>query len=341
MSDTPMSHPNAVSDAVPQPDLGQVVAALQHLQQENAALKEHLLHLKSTVNALPQPRGDPHPTPEPKVALPAKYAGDRESFRAFTSQIRLVLRMQPHTYAADTSRVGLVGSLLTGAALGWFSPLIETNSPLLEDFEAFMAEFKSVFGDTDRVRVAAAQLRQLRQGSRPVASYAADFRQLACEVGWDEAALVDAFRYGLRDDVKDLLLTMPDATTLSDIVAQAVKCDNRLFERRRERQFSRAGPAPWHATMARQPSAPTTSFQQQRPQTLAADDPMQVDGAIRIGPLTADEKARRRRHGLCMYCGQAGHMVAVCPSKGRDHAFAATTTTVPTGRLGNDHVQTM
>jgi hypothetical protein len=34
---------------------------------------------------------------------------------------------------------------------------------------------------------------------------------------------------GLRDNVKDLLLFMPDLQTLNKTISQAVKCDNRLF----------------------------------------------------------------------------------------------------------------
>ena len=40
--------------------------------------------------------------------------------------------------------------------------------------------------------------------------------------------------WGLRDDVKDLLLTMPDANTLMEAYSMTIKCDNRLYERRME-----------------------------------------------------------------------------------------------------------
>jgi hypothetical protein len=37
---------------------------------------------------------------------------------------------------------------------------------------------------------------------------------------------MNQFQFGLRGDVKDLLLTMFDPTTLSQAIAQAVCCDN-------------------------------------------------------------------------------------------------------------------
>ena len=45
------------------------------------------------------------------------------------------------------------------------------------------------------------------------------------------------FRYGLRNDVKDLLLTFPEEPkSLIEAIGRAVRCDNRLFERRSEHQ---------------------------------------------------------------------------------------------------------
>ncbi|KAI9775331.1 MAG: hypothetical protein M1816_005990 [Peltula sp. TS41687] len=43
--------------------------------------------------------------------------------------------------------------------------------------------------------------------------------------------------------------------------------------------------------------------------------PMDV-GQVR-GPLMNDEKARRRREGLCLYCGKAGHMARDCRAPGK------------------------
>ena len=38
---------------------------------------------------------------------------------------------------------------------------------------------------------------------------AADFRLLAVDIPWDDQALMEKFRYGLHNDVKDLLLAFP------------------------------------------------------------------------------------------------------------------------------------
>lgn len=45
------------------------------------------------------------------------------------------------------------------------------------------------------------------------------------------------FQIGLKDDVRDLFLIVPKVYTLNEFIAQVVACDNRLFERRQEKQY--------------------------------------------------------------------------------------------------------
>ena len=115
--------------------------------------------------------------------------------------------MHPSRYPTDASRVGLVGTLLSGTALAWFAPLLEKNSPLLNNFEEFISEFKACFGDTDSIRTTINKIRRLFQGERPTSASAADFRLLAAD---NDQALMEQFRFVLRNDVKDLLLTFPE-----------------------------------------------------------------------------------------------------------------------------------
>ena len=172
------------------------------------------------------------------MSLPDKFDGSQNKFRGFLNQVRLIIRMQPNRYPNERTQVGLLGSLFTGPALSWFAPLLERNSTLLEDFDGLITEFEATFGDADKVRTAANKIRKLGQGSKPAATYASEFRQIAGDLEWGEVALVDQFRAGFRGDVKDLLLTMKDPTSSNDAVTKAVRGDNRLFERRQERQLN-------------------------------------------------------------------------------------------------------
>ena len=147
------------------------------------------------------------------------------------NHIRLIFHLQAQRYLTAEIQIGLIGNLLTGAAFSWFSPLLEKNSPLLTHLDAFLAEFTNTFSETDRARTTTTKLRSLQQRSHAASVYATEFRQLACDVDRDDNALISAFRWGLRDDVKDLLLNLPDPTSLLEAITQAVRCDNQFFER--------------------------------------------------------------------------------------------------------------
>jgi hypothetical protein len=47
------------------------------------------------------------------------------------------------------------------------------------------------------------------------------------------------------------------------------------------------------------------------------------------GLLTVEEKERRHKEGLCLYCGEKGHLVAECPKsqKGQSSATGRATFT--------------
>ena len=124
------------------------------------------------------------------------------------NQVRLITMLQPQRYPTDATCVGLMGTLLTGQALSWFAPLFEKNAAILSNFEAFLGAFSEAFGEHDKIRLATTKIHSLRQGTRSTSNYASEFWQLACDINWDELALISQFYSGLQDGVKDLLLTL-------------------------------------------------------------------------------------------------------------------------------------
>src|ERR1035438_2378337 len=287
-------------------DFNKLLAAFQQLQQDNIGLHNANKNLQSAVSQLQVSLQNTSQGPSlyqaPKISLPDKFDGSKQKYRGFVNQVRLYIRMQPGQFPNGDSKVGLLGSLLSGPALSWFAPLLENLDPVLSDFDAFLTEFEASFGNSDKVRIASTKIRNLSQGSHPASTYASEFRQLAGDLNWGQEALIDQFCTGLKDDVKDLLLTTPDPTTLNDAISTAIRCDNCLFEHRQEcrqeHQFENP-PAP-----ARNSPTPTTSN----------GDAMQLD-AVHPRTLSAHEKERRRANNLCLYCGGSGHFAQNCPLK--------------------------
>ena len=133
--------------------------------------------------------------------------------------------------------MGLVGFLLTGQTLSWFVPLFEKNAAILSIFEAFLRAFSEAFGEHDKICSATTKICSLRQDIRPASNYASKFQQLVCNINWDEPTLISQFYSGLQDGIKDLLLTLPNPSTLDEAINQAMKCNNRLFELRQDKRI--------------------------------------------------------------------------------------------------------
>jgi hypothetical protein len=155
---------------------------------------------------------------------------------------------------------------------------------------------------------------------------AANFHLIASDIPWDEQALMEQFRSRLRGDIKDLLLTFPkDPKSLTEAISQAIRCDNRLFERQSEQQQqqqTRSRFMPSYASVTaqspRQQYGPIPAQRQTRSATpMDSPTPMEIDMTRRRGPLTDEEKQLRRANRLCLYCGGPGHIAIHCLHKPR------------------------
>ena len=100
---------------------------------------------------------------------------------------------------------------------------------------------------------------------------------------------MEQFRYGVRIDVKDLLLTFPkEPKSLTEAISHAVRCDNHLFERRSEHPFQmpRTRLEPTYTSVAAKPF-PRESY---NVSPVNTSTPMEIDTTRRRGPLSKEEK---------------------------------------------------
>ena len=63
------------------------------------------------------------------------------------------------------------------------------------------------------------KIRTLRQGDQPASTYAANFHLIASDIPWDEQALTEQFRLGLRSDVKVLLTFLEHPKALTEAIS--------------------------------------------------------------------------------------------------------------------------
>ena len=203
----------------------------QALQEITSSLRELSLTITSRLPVTPVP---PVPDPnhsasprEPFIPAHERYEGDLGQCRPFLLQCSLVFELQPQTYPTDGA--------LRGEALAWAMAVWERGSPACFDDSIFTEEMQRISNHPVRGREASERLLFLCQGSRSVASFTVEFRTLAVESGWNEEALQGVFLNALGSDVKDELTSREESSDLEHLIALAIRVDNRLRERRRER----------------------------------------------------------------------------------------------------------
>ena len=256
---------------------------LQALENENRALR---LQSRTASN-------------EPRVSLPDKFDGNRKKFRGFLNQVELLFMLNPNCYLSDPSRVGLIGTLLTDRALTWFSPILERNDPILDDYPSFRKALIQTFEEPDKAVIAASKITRLFQGNSPVFSYASEFRLLAASLDWNDAALIHQFRVGLSNDVKDMLLHHETPVSLDSMINLAILIDNRLYEHRQDKRLTHRVPTP---------RPPNQDYSSEH----SSYAPMEINAINRNRHITPAEKERRRINNLCLYCGSAEHLRKDC-----------------------------
>lgn len=276
------------------------------------------LHLSRPTNP-PPPTATTTPTLSPQPALheprlppPERYSGEPGSCRAFLTQCDLIFQLQPATFPTGPAKVAYVITQLSGKAKEWGTSVWEADQPFCKDYRAFAEEMRKVFDRSKHGREAAREMLHIRQGRRSVSDYAIQFRTLATSSGWNADALYDTFLNGLSEDIKDELVTRELPADFDALVGLAIRIDVRWRQRYGEgpsTRFQRGSGGAWA------PHPSTSGWTPPPSSTPTEEEPMQVD-RTRLSPA---EKQRRIRTGSCLYCGQLGHLAAVCPLKGNAH----------------------
>lgn len=253
------------------------------------------------------------PAREPKVPTPDKFNGNRKNFRTFMSQLNAVFQLNASRFTHDQTKIIYLGSLLAGDASIWYESVTRTGS--FKSYETFYAAFETLFKDPYEAVVARRDIKRLKQGNLSATTYAMKFLALSADTGFNDNALMDLFRSNLNDNVKDVLATSPSVPEdFASLVNFVIGVDNRLYERRLEtKNDSRARP---------RYQGQSSFGQVKTSQNNSGPGPMELDSihvnnnqAVPRGPLSNEEKARRRREGLCLYCGKPGHVATSCPAK--------------------------
>ncbi|KAK2847471.1 hypothetical protein Q5P01_010470 [Channa striata] len=249
-------------------------------------------------------------SPDCRMAPPERFSGEPDKCRTFVSSLSLFFELQPSTYPTERSRVAYAISLLSGKAHEWGMAEWDNRSECVRSYEAFSEELTFVFNPSASRRASSSRLFRLTQSSSSVTDYTVEFRTLAASANWREETLFDKYYEGLSCRIKDEMAARTLPSSLRGLIELAVAIDQRLQERQAERQTDRRVERLLERSPAILPANPTSPVHRPTDQHPSGqEEPMQV-GRVK---LSAAERQRRIVEGLCLYCGESGHRVRLCP----------------------------
>ena len=262
---------------------------------------------------------------------------DPSKLKEFLAQCGYHFSERPKTFATDNSKILYVISYLRGDAQAWFSPdeYDDGTLPYWDgDFAAFIDELRGNFGPTDPIGDAETRITYLRmKSSDRIVRYMIRFNRLASQLAWGDAALRHQFYRGLPDRLKDEMAKMGYENTLMGVRNAAQRLDQRYWTRELEKRrdsndtdhpkstnkpkaksFNSKSNFSGNKSKSTNSRSSSNQFSDSRPST-SKPKPAYASKLGSDGKITQAEKDRRRKEGLCLYCGGKGHNVENCKKR--------------------------
>jgi hypothetical protein len=259
-----------------------------------------------------------------KVPLPDQFDGTRSKLKNFLAQADTYLKYNGHLLPQESDKVTLIGSRLTGTAFNFYQPYYQdfmkypidqqedATKDIFGDYDIFKDRLNKFCGNIDEKREAERKIVRLRQNGS-AQHYVSEFQQLMGQLNWADGPAIAQFYQGLKDEVKDQFMLIERPKEIQDMQMKAVEIDNRLYERRLEKQGR-------HTTL-HQKEKKTWGKRQPSTATGTHAGPMEIDQINKKEqkkkerkPLN-DQQKKWLEQKACLKCGQQGHWANNCGTK--------------------------
>ncbi len=201
----------------------------------------------------------------------------------------MFIGQQPTLYPTDNSRIVFVYSLLTGRALEWATAVLNDDHAVFPSFASFIQNFKEVFKHpAGGKEVGGNFYLSVREEIQLLIMHYHSACSLHKQDGGTQILSNFSSARVSNPKLQYELACRDEGKTLEQLFDQAIHLDNLLRSRRQPR-----------------PSFPSAVMATAPP----GAEPMQIGFAH----LSGEERERRVRQNLCLYCGLPGRMKASCP----------------------------
>uniref|UniRef100_A0A8C2W8C1 Retrotransposon Gag like 1 n=2 Tax=Chinchilla lanigera TaxID=34839 RepID=A0A8C2W8C1_CHILA len=167
-----------------------------------------------------------------QLPCPRPFSGDRREYYQFIVLCQLILQSCPTRFYSDRLRAQYVINHLSGFALEWAESLIQENSPVLENFPAFLEAMSEAFEYRYSLRVAEEAMFYIRQGNRTATEYITEFQSLIPTLRWPDEVLQAHLCHGLSEDIRHYLFRVPQPDSLDSLIVLILQIEDKLEERR-------------------------------------------------------------------------------------------------------------
>jgi Retrotransposon gag protein len=251
-----------------------------------------------------------------KLATIPTFDGTRSKLRGFLTQLKIRFRTYPKRYATHEDKITCAISHLTGQALDWITPRVEGKRPMFDTWEEFEENIKVNYGDTDAEETARQRLEDLRQ-TDTVAAYWTAFQNEMIQLDYNDSVLQTMFLKGVENYIKQRYIDNEiKKKNVTELATWAIELDNR---RRRMKHLMKNPVITQTVKTITETTTPRRQDGTFAPKltTSQGGDAMDLDATkkVRYTKLAEEEKQRRRKNGLCLYCGGKGHFANQCPMR--------------------------